>query len=399
MRSIGTLFSGQNGVLFAINSVTALAFAFILPVMSLFLITELNAPPAYLGIYTTLTAIITIIVSQKLTALIDQGVPSKRLFLFSLLGIIASAVGFSFAQTFWHALLIGCTAMPIASSAIPLLLTIIRNYADSSGQNSAKLNSQMRSSVSLLWIFGPPLAFISVEHLGFTTNYYLSIAFALAVILIVTFGLKLPQANRVVKTKEQHDALPKQVWFLAFITLLANIGNSTYINGMPLLITREMGLPTSYPGFLFGLTAAVEIPVMLLAVGWAERWNKPAVIRIGFVSAMAFYVGMFYAQTMPVLLALQILNGIFFGIFVGLGVTIMQDYAPNNIGKASAIYTNAMLIGTMIGTSSMGVISQYFGFRMILLSSLIAISFAFIALSIFMLRNPNHVNNELVTPC
>ena len=166
-------------MLFAINCVTALSFAFMLPVMSLFLITELNTPPAYLGIYTTLTSIITIMVSQKLTGLIDRGVSSKHLFCFALCGIIVSAIGFSYAESFWHALLIGCTVMPIASSAIPLILTMVRNYADASGQNSAKINSQMRSSVSLLWIFGPPLAFISVDKFGFTTNYYLSISFAL----------------------------------------------------------------------------------------------------------------------------------------------------------------------------------------------------------------------------
>lgn len=387
MRSIGTLFSGQNGVLFAINSVTALAFAFILPVMSLFLITELNAPPAYLGIYTTLTAIITIIVSQTLTGLIDKGVSSKPLFMFAVFGIIASAVGFSFARTFWHALLIGCTLMPIASSSIPLILTIVRKHADNSGQNSAKLNSQMRSSVSLLWIIGPPMAFISVDKLGFTTNYYLSVAFALAVILIVGLRLENPNVTQSKIQPQQKSPLAKEVWQLAFIILLANIGNSTYINGMPLLVTQEMGLPTSYPGFLFGLTAAVEIPIMLLAVNWAQRWGKPAVIRAGFIAAVLFYSGMLFVQSMPALIALQVLNGIFFGIFVGLGVTIMQDYAPKSIGKASAVYTNAMLVGTMIGTSSMGIISQYFGYRMILISSLCAILCALVMLSLFMLSH------------
>lgn len=397
MGNFRTLLNGQSGVLFAINCVTALSFAFMLPVMSLFLITELNAPPAYLGIYTTFTSIITIIVSQKLTGLIDRGASSKRLFSFTLCGIAVSAIGFSYAETFWHALLIGCTVMPIASSSIPLILTMVRNYADISGQNSAKLNSQMRSSVSLLWIFGPPLAFISVDKFGFTTNYYLSMTFALIVLFIVTFALNAPTTNQLNTKPTLDTALPKQVWFLAFITLLANIGNSTYINGMPLLVTRELELPTSYPGFLFGLTAAVEIPVMLMAVNWAERWGKPTVIRWGFVSALLFYIGMFHVQSMPALLALQVFNGIFFGIFVGLGITIMQDYAPNSIGKASAIYTNAMLVGTMLGTSSMGIISQYFGFRMILISSLVAISCAFIALTVFILRNPPQLENKTVT--
>ncbi|WP_114764580.1 sugar efflux transporter [Vibrio rhodolitus] len=377
------LLQGQNGVLFAINSTTALAFAFILPVMSLFLISELGMPPVYLGVYSTLSSLMTILVSQKMTEAIDHGYSSKKLFIFALGGIIASAVGFSFATEFWHALILGCTTMPIASSSIPLILTIIRNYADASGQNSAKLNSQMRSSVSLLWIFGPPLAFLSVDKLGFSANYYLAIGFALTVIAIVTLFMRDVEKVESAKKIESNSKLPKAVWLLAGITLLANIGNSTYINAMPLLITEEMGLARSYPGWLFGLTAAVEIPVMLLAVSWAEKWGKANVIRVGFVSAAIFYIGMFNAESFSHLLILQVLNGIFFGIFVGLGVTILQDYAPHCIGKASACYTNAMLVGTMIGTSSMGIVSQYFGFKATLLSSLTAITIAIVAISLF----------------
>ncbi len=344
---------------------------------------RLNAEPAYLGIYTTVSSFMTVIVSQKLTGLVDRGVSSKKLFMFSLSAIAVAAVCFSLASEFWHAIVIACLVMPFASSSIPLILTIIRNYADNSGQDSTKLNSQMRSSVSLLWIVGPPLAFLSVEHLGFTTNYYLATFLALLVFCFVGLLFKAPQPIAKPIREQSSNTLPTKIWLLAGIVLLANIGNSTYINAMPLLITQELGMPTSYPGYLLGLTAAVEIPIMLLSVNWARRWGKESVLRVGFISAAFFYIAMYYCDSMPSFLALQLFNGVYFGIFVGLGVTIMQDYAPNNIGKASAIYTNAMLVGTMIGTSTMGVISQYLGYRSTLLLSLAAITCALIALTMF----------------
>jgi len=92
---------------------------------------------------------------------------------------------------------------------------------------------------------------------------------------------------------------------------------------------------------------------------------------------------MYFNTSINIFLALQILNGLFFGIFVGLGITIMQDFAPTAVGKASAFYTNAMLVGTMIGTSTMGVISQYFGFKAPLLLCLGAIICSFIGLILF----------------
>lgn len=377
------MFKTQTPVLFAMNGLTALAFAFIMPIMSLFLVSELHTEPALIGLYTSLTALMTIIVSQKLTGLIDKGVSSKLLLIVSLAGIFSAAMMFSFATEFWHAITIGCVLMPLASSSIPLILTVIRRYADSTGKNSAKLNSQMRSSVSFLWIFGPPLAFLSVDQFGFDNNFYISAAIAGFVLLWIVFLFKAPviEADKI-KNKPK-TKLPMAVWLLGIVVLLANIANSTYINAMPLFMTQELGLSKSYPGIFMGITAAVEIPVMLLAVGWAQRFGKSQVIRLGFIAGAVFYIGMYFNTSLNIFYALQILNGLFFGIFVGLGITIMQDFAPSSVGKASAFYTNAMLVGTMIGTSTMGIISQYFGFKAPLLLCLGAITCSFIGLILF----------------
>ncbi len=373
----------QTTVLFILNGTTALAFAFILPVMSLFLVTELNTEPALIGIYTSLTAVMTIIVSQKLTGLIDKGVSSKFLLLFGLLGIMASAMAFTYATKFWHALVIGCVLMPIASSSIPLILTVIRRYADSTGKNSAKLNSQMRSSVSFLWIFGPPLAFLSVDQFGFANNFYLSAAIAACVVVWIVLLLDAPKATQHNSNERRSTKLPASVWFLGLVILLANISNSTYINAMPIYLTQELQLTKSYPGYLMGITAAVEIPVMLLAVNWAHRFGKILIMKLGFATGAVFYVGMYFSTSIYSLFALQILNGLFFGIFVGLGITVMQDLAPKAIGKASAFYTNSMLVGTMLGTTMMGIISQYFGFKTAFLLSLASILLSLIGLTLF----------------
>jgi len=377
------LFKSQTPVLFAMNGLTALAFAFIMPIMSLFLVTELHTEPALIGLYTSLTALMTIIVSQKLTGLIDKGVSSKFLVILSLFGIIASALAFSFATKFWHAVAIGCVLMPVASSSIPLILTIIRRYADATGKNSARLNSQMRSSVSFLWIFGPPLSFLSVDQFGFDNNFYLSASIAVFVLLWVSFLFKTPKVETDKTASQSKPKLPTSIWFLGIVILLANLANSTYINAMPIYLTQELGLSKSYPGILMGITAAIEIPAMLLAVGWAQRFGKTQVLRFGFAAGAAFYIGMFLNTSITLFFILQILNGLFFGIFVGLGITIMQDFAPKSVGKASAFYTNAMLVGTLIGTSGMGIISQYFGFKAPLLLSLVTIIMSYIGLLMF----------------
>lgn len=369
----------QTTVLFCTNGLTALAFALILPVMTLYLVNGLNVEPGLIGVYTVITSGMTVLFSQKITGFIDKGVSAKLLVVLSLCGIVAASAGFALSRNFWHVLIVGCVIMPLASSSIPVILTIIRRYADSTGKSSTKLNSQMRSSVSLLWVVGPPIAFFSVDRLGFRSNFYLSAFVALMVILLVLWQLKEPQAptyDNDAANKSKAPALPKEVWLLGTIMLMANMSNSIYVTSMPLFLTRDMGLSTAYPGMLLGMTAAVEIPVMLLAASWSQKFGKLPMMRIGYVFGMLFYVGMFFTDHLGICIALQLLNGLFFGIFVGLGVTIMQDYAPKTIGKASAFYTNAMLVGTMLGTSAMGVISQYFGFKAPLVLSFVVLFLA-----------------------
>lgn len=370
----------QTKVLFCTNGLTALAFALIMPVMTLYLVNGLHVEPGLIGVYTVITSGMTVLLSQRLTALIDKGVSPKLLIILSLFGIIAGSAGFALSTNFWHVLLVGCVIMPLASSSIPLILTIIRRFADSTGKSSTKLNSQMRSSVSLLWVVGPPIAFFSVDKIGFRSNFYLSAAVAVVVLVLVMSQLKDPQ----LPPKSEHESilpgLPKVVWWLGGIMLLANMANSIYVSSMPLFVTKEMGLSSAYPGVFFGLTAAVEIPVMLMVAGWATKFGKLTMIRIGFLFGMAFYIGMFFADTLWTSIALQLINGVFFGIFAGLGVTVMQDYAPETIGKASAFYTNSMLVGTMLGTSVMGIIAQYFGFKAPLILSLVMLFCAAIGL-------------------
>ncbi|QMV16636.1 sugar efflux transporter [Vibrio spartinae] len=369
------LFRGNSGVYFWLNGLAAMAFSFILPVMSLFLIEGLGIEPMYIGIYTVGTAISTILISQILGRLADKGINSKTLLLIAIGFLCLAALCFSLLTQFWQAIIVGWCFMAFGASSIPLLLAMIRRFAEQSGKDSTKLNSQMRSSVSLVWIVGPALAFASVGTFGFRANFTLAATIALLVFVMV--WRLLPSASKPATSQTAHHEtvppFPYKVWFLGIGILFANMANSTYINAMPLFITKELDLPVSYPGIFMGLTAALEIPVMLLSASWSHRFGKMPLMMVGFVMAMFFYIGIQYASTIEWLLALQLLNGLFYGIFVGLGITLLQDSAPKRVGQVSAFYTNAMSVGTMCGTSLMGFVAQQYGFRNAIYISFVAI--------------------------
>ncbi|RZQ05304.1 hypothetical protein D8T65_00410 [Vibrio vulnificus] len=59
-------------------------------------------------------------------------------------------------------------------------------------------------------------------------------------------------------------------------------------------------------------------------------------LAVAFCCAIVFYLGVFFATQVWHLIALQVLNGLFNGIFAGIGLTVLQDQLPERIGFTSA---------------------------------------------------------------
>lgn len=382
-------FKGESGAYFSIIGMTALSFSFIIPVMTLFLVQELNIEPGYIGLYTVGTALATMVFSQLQGGLCDRGIDSKKLFMFAALAMALGGFSFSILTEFWQALLVGIFFMSFGGSAISLLFAMIRRYAERSRKDSTKISSQMRAAMSLLWVVGPALAFASMDHLGARANFVL--AGVISCIVFVYAGFKLkpdikPTVHNDEGTDKKQRKMPKEVWFLGAGIFFGSLANAVYLNAMPLFMTKELDMPLSFPGILIGMTAGLEIPVMLLAARWAHHFGKVRMMRWSFIFGLFFYVGMEICESYWGFVLLQLSNGLFFGTFAGLGVTVLQDYATKIVGKVSAFYTNCMSIGNMCGTSLLGLVAQYFGFRNTLYVSMVAITVSFVIFYVFEIR-------------
>ncbi len=373
---------GTAGRLFVINGLTALAYAFILPVMSTFLVEGLKAQPTFITLYSIGFATSGIICNQWMGRMVDRGYSNKKLFLFSLVAIFVSAIAFLLCNNAWQAFLTGVFLMGPGNASVPLLLSMIRHYSVSSQENSTRLNSQMRAGVSLVWIVGPALAFFMADAYGFRFNFIASAVLAGFVTLYSLFMLNPADVQPVSHSvkKAEKNPVPLIVWLLGGVIILCNLSYHLYISAMPLYLMREINLPVYFPGLLLGLTALLEIPVMLIASGLSERYGKFKVMLAGFVSALIYYSLLQFADTMLSLLFLQIFNALFYGTFVGLGVTMIQEALPEKRGFSSAFYSNAMRTGMMAGTSLTGLLAQFYNFKIALLTPLVTISLAAVIL-------------------
>ncbi len=73
---------------------------------------------------------------------------------------------------------------------------MIRKHSLTTGLNATRLNTQMRSGVSIAWIAGPALAFVFADRFGFTFNFLASALLA-AITLLVSQLLLSKDKNTV----------------------------------------------------------------------------------------------------------------------------------------------------------------------------------------------------------
>lgn len=261
------LFSpGITKRLFIINIMTAISYAFILPVMSLFLINGLHASPIFITFYSLGVALSGLFFSQLMGALTDKGYPTQKLFMISIMALFLASITFSLCRQPIEALAIGIFLMGPGNASISLLLSMIRKHSLTVGLNSTRLNTQMRSGVSIVWIAGPALAFLFADKLGFTFNFLSSSL--LSAITLIASHFMLPVNTNTIDIEKKNTNSPGKhsvtlmVWMLGAVMMLANLSNNMYLTIMPLYLIHGLNLPTSFPGFLLGATAIMEIPVM-----------------------------------------------------------------------------------------------------------------------------------------
>ncbi len=68
--------------------------AFVNPLMSLFIVEGLRAPPMYLGVYVVAVTIMGLVISQWLGSMADKGTSARKLFMVAVSGMVCALVAF-----------------------------------------------------------------------------------------------------------------------------------------------------------------------------------------------------------------------------------------------------------------------------------------------------------------
>jgi MFS transporter, SET family, sugar efflux transporter len=134
------------------------------------------------------------------------------------------------------------------------------------------------------------------------------------------------------------------------------------LQALPLFISHDLHRDATDAGFMFGLCAALEIPVMLGLGALTMRYRLRTLILAGALCGVAYCTIVLFAPSMWILGAAQTVNAIFISAVTAVGISFMQEQLPGHPGYATTLFTNTFSIGAAITGPLIG-ISAGIGYR------------------------------------
>ncbi|WP_127544599.1 sugar efflux transporter [Actinoplanes sp. OR16] len=366
---------------------SAIATAVVGPFLGLFLSTAVGASPVQATFFLVVASLSGVAMSWAIGRISDRR-PMRRtlLIIAALAGCVGSGLT-AYVRDYWVLLALTATATAIAGSLFPQSFAYARQVLQRDDPSRAAMGiSTLRTVFSVAWVGGPSLAAFLLEGGGFEYVYGAAAVTYLIAALVAVRWLPEVEAPAASHDGEQVSGKPPRVLYpiLAGFTLLQT---SMVLGGqaLPLFITQELDGSISDAGLLFGLCAALEIPLML-GFGWlSTRVPLRMIIIGGAVCAVIYQVLTSTADSVAMLAVAQIPNAIFIAATSGLGISYVQDMMPRFPGRATTMFTNTFPIGNILAAPLFGLAQQY-GFRLAYVLNLVLVVLGLLLLALFRSR-------------
>jgi SET family sugar efflux transporter-like MFS transporter len=341
--------------------------ALVVPFLALFLSSEVKAGPVQTTVILVAGPLSGVVAGTLIGRLSDRRPIRRKLLIVAALFGLAGAAATAVIRDYWVLFGIQVTALAIASSLFPQSFAYAREVLERvlPGRTAMGITS-LRTVFSIAWVAGPPLAAVLIQTGGFRLVYgAAAVLYALAALLST---VALPDVAPIERTEEKVSGAPVPavgrgtliLVTVAFTALQAPL--TLGAQAMPLHISTDLGGKVTDAGLVFGLCAALEIP-LLLSLGWlAGRVPVRALIIGGAAVGVGYFVTVFLAPAVWMLLAAQLLNAIFIAAVSGPSISFVQDLLPDEPGRATTLFTNTFPIGAMLAGPLFGV-AQRFDFR------------------------------------
>lgn len=352
------------------------------PFMALFGVNEVHLTPLQLGIFLSSNAVCSVLISIRLARWSDRRPNRKPVLLLAFASAALAYALLSVVRSFPLLLLVGAVLIGTGAAAFPQLFAFARAQV-MAGQPSGtpadlpeRAMTVLRSVFSLSWVVGPGLGALLLAHWGFGGMFRVTAAcFALAIVPLLKMPAVSPRpaAASQLRAAQGRAALPSPapartpIHWVALAFVLYGMSMSMGMTMFPLFITRVLGGTEGQAGFLVGLCALLEIPVMLALAVSRRQPPKATLIRGALLLFAVHFVLISFAGGLPLLVVSQALRAAVVAVMAGLGMAYFQDLMPGRFATATTLFANTSNIGGMLAGVVSGACAQAFGYQAVYL--------------------------------
>ena len=343
------------------------------PYLPLFGVKVAHMTPLRLGLFLTCVSIFSIVISTLIGRWSDR-LPSRRpAVLLGMASAVCAYLLLSVTSNYLLLLLGGGLLLGLGASAFPQLFAYARvQLADASSQTIQHGLTSLRSVFSLAWVVGPLIGAALLGAFSFGGLFVGSaLAFLLAglpVLLDAPLGrraraARVPVAQTPHSEPHTNPVTARQLQVIAVSFMLYATALSMGSSALPLFVTQTLGGSSGQVGWLIGLCALLEIPIMLSFVFMRQRLSPPSMMVLGFALMAAYVLMMALSNQLWLLSLAQVLRAAAIAISAGLGMAYFQDLMPGRVGAATTLFANTSNAGNVVAGTLFGVWAQAFGYH------------------------------------
>ncbi|MDD5156281.1 MAG: MFS transporter, partial [Candidatus Omnitrophica bacterium] len=349
-------------VLGVTSLLTDISSEMIYPILPVFLVVQLGASPAILGLIEGIAESLASLLKVFSGYFSDKTRSRKP---FAIFGYASSGVGkiFLFIATNWLYVLAGRVIDRFGKGlrVAPRDALIAESAKENKRGAAFGLHRAMDTAGACIGVI---LAYFIITH--FKDSFKKIFLFSLIpAFLGVAFLFLVKEKKTQIKARKEElkfrwHALDKRLKLFLIFTFIFTLGNSS--NQFLLLRAKDLGSPLPAVVLFYLAYNIVYALASYPAAYWSDRWGRKNILVLGYLFYGLVYLGFAVNQSLPNFWFLFGLYGLYMGFTEGVEKALIADIAPADL-RATSIGLHATLVGIGLLPASLfaGLLWKFFG--------------------------------------